>query len=50
MRLCDIRTCTNTRVVCVATDASGNPATGSFTVHVQGAAEQTGALMAEIDG
>ena len=40
---------TNTKVVCVATDASGNQATGSFTVHVQGAWEQTGALIAEID-
>ena len=27
-------------MACTATDASGNPATGSFTVHVRGAGEQ----------
>ncbi len=30
----------DTTVECTATDASGNEATGSFTVHVRGAAEQ----------
>jgi HYR domain-containing protein len=30
----------DTTVTCTATDASGNPATGSFTVHVRGAGEQ----------
>ena len=30
----------DTTVTCTATDASGNQATGSFTVHVQGAREQ----------
>jgi hypothetical protein len=30
----------DTTVTCTATDASGNEATGSFTVHVRGAGEQ----------
>ena len=41
---------TNTTVSCVATDEAGNQTTGSFNVHVQGAAELTGALITEIDG
>jgi len=39
-----------TTVSCVATDEAGNQSGGSFTVHVQGASELTGALIAEIDG
>jgi hypothetical protein len=41
---------TSTTVNCVATDAAGNQTNGSFKVHVQGAGELTGALIAEIDG
>jgi HYR domain len=36
----------DTTVVCTATDASGNAATASFTVHVRDAGEQTANLIA----
>src|SRR5205814_7655636 len=41
---------TFTLVSCTATDASGNAATGSFTVHVNGAAAQLQDLADLIDG
>jgi len=38
----------DTTVTCKATDASGNTATASFTVHVAGAAEQLAALRSHV--
>ena len=35
---------------CTATDAAGNNATASFTVHVRGAAEQLADLLAAVTG
>jgi hypothetical protein len=40
----------DTTVTCTATDGSGNAATGSFTVHVEGADEQLADLAAAVDG
>jgi hypothetical protein len=40
----------DTGVTCTATDASGNVASASFTVHVKGAAEQVDGLIAVLDG
>ena len=37
-------------VNCTASDAAGNTATGSFVVHVNGAAEQLGDLLAAVEG
>jgi Tol biopolymer transport system component len=39
----------DTTVTCTATDASGNSATGSFTVHVQGVDEQLAELQGMVD-
>jgi Tol biopolymer transport system component len=39
----------DTTVTCKATDASGNVATGSFSVHVQGVEEQFGELKSMVD-
>jgi hypothetical protein len=39
----------DTTVTCEATDASGNVATGSFSVHVQGVDEQFGELKSMVD-
>ena len=39
-----------TTVTCTATDASGNAATASFTVHVEGAAEQLADLAGSVTG
>ena len=39
-----------TTVTCTATDASGNAATGTFTVHVEDAAEQLADLAAAVRG
>ena len=39
-----------TTVTCTATDASGNEATGAFTVHVEGADEQLADLAAAVTG
>jgi hypothetical protein len=39
----------DTTVTCKATDASGNAATGSFSVHVQGVDEQFGELKSMVD-
>jgi Tol biopolymer transport system component len=39
----------DTTVTCKATDASGNVATGSFSVHVQGVDEQLGELKSMVD-
>ena len=39
----------DTTVTCKATDASGNSATGSFSVHVQGVDEQFGELKWMVD-
>jgi len=39
----------DTTVSCTATDAAGNSSSGSFTVHVKGAAEQVADLIALVD-
>jgi hypothetical protein len=39
----------DTTVTCTATDASGNPASCSFNVHVKGAAEQTADLLTAVN-
>ena len=39
----------DTTVQCTATDAAGNPAAATFTVHVRGAAEQLAALQAAVN-
>ena len=39
----------STTVTCTATDQAGNSATKTFTVHVQGAGEQTGDLISTVD-
>jgi len=38
----------DTAVTCTATDASGNPATGGFTVHVNGPAEELANLVHQV--
>ncbi len=40
----------DTNVACTASDASGNTATASFTVHVKGAAEQLSDLATAVEG
>ncbi len=40
----------DTSVNCTATDSAGNNATGAFTVHVRGAAEQLANLAADVHG
>jgi hypothetical protein len=39
----------DTTITCTATDKGGNTATGTFTVHIRGAAEQTTQLIAGIN-